>query len=313
MDVADRRHPGAGLEALLRPERLRGRRERRDLEGAHHRHLASAPGPRHLGTVPARLHLQGDRRGRRAPGARDHDRGPRLLPRPLHARTPHLPLLEEGGTRGDVAARRARAVLRRLLLPGRAQARHRSPGLLRARLQPGPPHRDPAAGREVRPGADGGLEADALRRAVGGGRDGLGVDRSGLQSGHAAAARGRLRGDRQRRTRGAAAPDAEPRRTPTARSFRLPRRRSAARCPSPRRTSRWCATRSPAWSRSRAAPAGARASPGCASRARPAPRRSCTSSTPRISRRTRCPSSTATTPGSWPSRRPRRRRSWWRC
>ena len=65
-----------------------------------------------------------------------------------------------------------------------------------------------AGGRAVRPGADGGLEADALRRAVGGGGDGLGVDRAGLQSGHAAAARGRLRGDRQRRARGAAAPDA---------------------------------------------------------------------------------------------------------
>ena len=64
-----RRRARAGLEALVRPQRLRGRRERRHLEGAHHGRVEAAAESCDLGAVPARVDLQGDRRGGGPPGA----------------------------------------------------------------------------------------------------------------------------------------------------------------------------------------------------------------------------------------------------
>ena len=158
------------------------------------------------------------------------------------------------------------------------------------------------------PGADGGLEGDALRRAVGGGRDGLGVDRSGLRPDHAAAARGRLRGDRERRARGAAAPGAAACWMPTAASSQG--RRPEMRSTVPVSEKNLALVRDALDRRGRGAARHRRARPRARDarggqdrhRAGRAP-----ASTPRTSKRTRSRSSTATTPGSWLSRRPTRR------
>ena len=123
-------------------------------------------------------------------------------------------------------------------------------------------------------------------------RDGVGVDRTGLQPDDAAPARGRVRRDRERRHAGAAAPRAARRRTRDGNSIDGPAPEIAGtRAGRRASTSRACARRSRASCTSRAAPAGARACRACAWRARPAPRRWSASSTPRTSTRTRSRSS----------------------
>ena len=105
------RRAGAGLEALLRPERLRRRHRRRDVEAPHERRVATAPEPRALRPVSAGLGVQAHRGGGGARGRGRDARADVLLPGALPARAAYLSLLEARGPRQREPARRAQAVV----------------------------------------------------------------------------------------------------------------------------------------------------------------------------------------------------------
>ena len=237
-----------------------------------------------------------------------------VLPRLLPARPPHLSLLEgEAATaRSTCTARWSSRATSTSTTSASTSASIASPT---SRAASGSAARTgiPLRQRAGRAGPDQRLEGAPLRGAVDARRDGVGVDRAGLQPGDAAPARGRVRA-----------------RSPTAASWCEPRLvlrvvdpdgnvdrgarrpRSLGTAPvAPRAPGARARGARGRRATSRAAPADARACRASASPARPAPRRSSGSSTPTISTRTRCGCVTATTRGSSATRRRSARESWW--
>ena len=155
----DRRRARDGVAARLRPELLCGPDRQRDLEGAQHRRVGPAPEPRDPEPVPAGLDLQGVRGGRRAPRRRDQRAHDGVLPGVVLVRRARVSLLAARRPRHGGPARGAAELVRRLLLHGRREARHRAAVVrhqdprARApdghRLRPRGPGRDaePASGR----------------------------------------------------------------------------------------------------------------------------------------------------------------------
>ena len=117
------------------------------------------------------------------------------------ARPAPISLLAALGPRQAQAGRGHRAVLRRLFLRARPQARHRRHRRDGPPLRPGRPAGHRSARRAGRSGAGPGLEARHPGRAVAEGRDPGGRDRSGLSAGDPVAAGGHGRAHRQWRAR----------------------------------------------------------------------------------------------------------------
>ena len=116
-----RRRARLHQRAGLRSERVRRRHRSRDVGVAQHRRAEAAAGPRDPGALLARVDVQDGGRARRrsrkaiiTPDFHVHCAGARELLRP------RLQVLEEGRPRLDRSAPRDRAVVRRVLLHGRA-------------------------------------------------------------------------------------------------------------------------------------------------------------------------------------------------
>ena len=166
----------------------------------HQRPLRAAAEPRDPEPVPARLDLQGLRRRGRAPRRRASTSTRRCSAR---ARSGTATAPTAAGSTAGTAPSNVHRALRSscdvFFYTAGVEARHRPAGGVRPALRARRAERD-------RPRARGGgrepehrVEAEALRRALVPGRDGLGLDRPGLRPDDAAPARRRLRRARERR------------------------------------------------------------------------------------------------------------------